>query len=62
VINNVFAKRKSKRGQFNINKHNNLRVVIGCDRFSGKDEPVGVIDDPHKQTTFVISMTRMVPR
>jgi len=46
VINNIFAKEKLKRGQSNVDKHDNLRVVIGCNKFSGKGEPVGVIDDP----------------
>ena len=58
MINNVFAKGKLKRGQSDVDKHDNPRVVIGCNKFSGKGEPVGVIDDPHKQTTFAISMTR----
>ena len=58
MINNVFVNWKSKREQSDIDKHDNSRVVIGWDRFSEKGEPVGVIDDPYKQITFGISMTR----
>ena len=58
MINNVFVKEKSKRGKSYIDKHDNLQVVMGHDRFFGKGEPVGIINDPHKWTIFTIGMTR----
>jgi len=58
VINNVFTKRKTKRGKSNVNKHDHLWEVISREQFSGKSEPVGMIDNPHQQAAFTIGMTR----
>ena len=46
MINNIFAKRKTKRGKSNVDEYDNLWVVICCDQFSSKYEPVGMINDP----------------
>jgi len=47
MINNIFAKRKTKRGKSNVNKHDHLWGVISRKQFSGKSEPVGMIDNLH---------------
>ena len=47
MINNVFAKRKSKRRKSNINEHDDSWMIISCDRLSGKCEPAGMINNPH---------------
>ena len=47
MINNVFAKRKIKREKSNVNEHDYSWGIISYERFSGKSELVGMIDDPH---------------
>ena len=58
MINNVFAKRKIKREKSNVNEHDYSWRIISYERFSGKSELVGMIDDPHQQAAFTIGMTR----
>ena len=54
MINNIFAKRKVKRGKSNVDKNYNPWAVIYCDWFSGESEPIGVIDNAHQRNTFTI--------
>jgi len=52
MINNVLVKREIKRGKSDIDEHNNSWAVVYHIRFSGKCEPVGVINDLHQWITF----------
>jgi len=54
MINNILAKRKTKRGKFDINEHNDSWAVIYLIRFSGRCEPVGVVNNPHQWITFTV--------
>ena len=48
MINNVLVKRETKRGKSDIDEHNNSWAVVYHIRFSGKCEPVRVINDLHQ--------------
>ena len=48
MINNILAKREMKKGKSDVDEHNDSWVVIYCVRFSGKCEPVGVINNLHQ--------------
>ena len=52
MINNILAKRETKRGKSDIDEHNNFWTVVYCVRFSGKCEPVGVINDLYQWIAF----------
>ena len=54
MINNIFVKRKSKREKSNVDKNHNPWAVICCDWFSGKSEPIGVIDNAYQRDIFTI--------
>ena len=58
MINNIFAKRKTEREKSHVNEYDHLQKVISHKWFSGKSEPVGMIDNPHKWAAFTIGMTR----
>ena len=52
MINNVLVKRETKGGKSDVDEYNDSWAVIYCVRFSGKCEPVGVINDPHQWIAF----------
>jgi len=54
MFNNILAKREIKRGKSDIDEHNDSWVVVYCFRFSGKCEPVRVINDLYQWITFAI--------
>jgi len=47
MINNIPAKREMERRKSDINEHNDSWAVVHHIRFSGKYEPVGMINNPH---------------
>ena len=54
MINNILVKRETKREKSDINEHNDSWAVAHCDRFSGKSEPVRVINDPYQWVAFTV--------
>jgi len=58
VINNVFAKRETKRRESNIDEDHNPWAVIYCVQFSNKGEPIGMINNTHQWNIFIICWAR----
>ena len=54
VIENIFVKKKSKRGKTNVNVSNNSWKIVTFGRRSGKSNPVGMMADTHIQFTITI--------
>ena len=42
----------------NINEHNDSWAVVCCIGFSGKCEPVGMINNPYQRIAFAIGWAR----
>jgi len=52
MINNVLAKQEIKGEKSDVNEHNDSWTVVYHVRFSGKCEPVRVINNPHQWIAF----------
>jgi len=48
MIDNVLAKRETKRGKSDIDEYNDSWAVVYHVRFSSRCELVGVINDPYQ--------------
>ena len=54
VIENIFAKKKSKRRKTNVNVSNNPWKIVTFGRRSGKSDPVRIITGTHIWFTVTI--------
>ena len=54
MIENIFAKKKSKERKTNVNVSNNSWKIITVRRRSSKSNPVGMMAGTHKRFTITI--------